>query len=237
MGKKYKIEIHSDKLHGIRAKGSAEMIIEEEAAVGGSMHGYSNSANLCTYPQQPHLAVVCCIICYLMGTSHHGLFFPDGSTLKLLGYSDAYWASFPDTQRSVTGWCILLDPALISWKNKKQATVSKYQVMFTACFEITWMCGLLAELGFQQSYPTHLVHNASAIQVATNPVFHEHAKHIKVDYHYLQNFCQSCYFPSTCPLRASTSRCLYKAVPHLCHQFLTILILLGSSLLCSATTS
>ncbi|KAE9586135.1 hypothetical protein Lalb_Chr24g0398671 [Lupinus albus] len=39
MGKKYKIEIHSDKLHGIRAKGSAEMIIEEEAAVGGSMHG------------------------------------------------------------------------------------------------------------------------------------------------------------------------------------------------------
>ena len=49
---------------------------------------------------------------------------------------------------------MFLGNALISWKNKKQAHVSKsfteseYHVMFSTCFEIVWLRGLLAELGF-----------------------------------------------------------------------------------------
>ena len=52
------------------------------------------------------------------------------------------------------GWCMFLGDSLISWKSKKQACVSKssteskYKVMSAACFEIVWLRGLLAELGF-----------------------------------------------------------------------------------------
>ena len=44
--------------------------------------------------------------------------------------------------------------------------------------------GLLEELGFPQTTSTPLhADNTSAIQIATNPVFHERTKHIEVDCH------------------------------------------------------
>ncbi|PNX67443.1 hypothetical protein L195_g055631, partial [Trifolium pratense] len=141
-------------------------------------------------PRHLHLAAVRRIIRYLKGTSSRGLFFPTGKPLSLIGYSDAEWAGCSDTRRSVTGWCMFLGPALISWKSKKQSRVSKssteseYRAMSTACSEIIWLRGLLAEIGFPQHTATPLfADNTSAIQIATNPVFHERTKHIEVDCH------------------------------------------------------
>nr|XP_027187015.1 uncharacterized protein LOC113784927 [Cicer arietinum] len=93
-------------------------------------------------PRHLHLAVVRRIIRYLKGASHRGLFFSTGTPPTLIAYSDADWAGCPDTQRSVTGWCMFLGSSLISWKSKKQSRVSKssieseYRSMSTACFEI-----------------------------------------------------------------------------------------------------
>jgi len=90
-------------------------------------------------PQHLHLVVVRRIICYLRGSPNYGLFFPTGSSLQLVTYSDVDWAECPDTSRSTTSWCMFLDDALISWKCKKQNRVSKspteakYRVMSTAC--------------------------------------------------------------------------------------------------------
>lgn len=72
-------------------------------------------------PRHLHMAAVHRIVCYLKGTSHRGLFFPANTSLTLLAYSDADWAGCPDTQKSVSGWCMFLSPALIFWKSKKQA--------------------------------------------------------------------------------------------------------------------
>ena len=61
---------------------------------------------------------------------------------------------------------------------------SKYCAMSSACSEIVWLCGLLAELGFPWFQPTPLhADNTSAIQIAANPIFHEQTKHIEVDCH------------------------------------------------------
>jgi hypothetical protein len=73
---------------------------------------------------------------------------------------------------------MFLGDALISWKCKKQDHVfkssieAKYHDM-SACSEIVWLRGLLEELGFPQitSTPLH-VDNTSAIQIATNFIFH-----------------------------------------------------------------
>ena len=122
------------------------------------------------HPRHLHLAVVRRILRYLRGTSSRGLFFLASSPPHLVTYSDADWAGYADTRRTVTGWCIFLGNSLISWKSKKQDRVSKssteyeYRAMSAACSEIIWLHGLLAELGFSQSNPTPLhVDNTSAI--------------------------------------------------------------------------
>ena len=136
-----------------------------------------------TSPRHLHLVTVRRIIRYLRGSPTRGLFFLTGSSLQLVAYSDADWVGCPNTRRSTTGWCMFLGDALISWRCKKQDRVSKssteaeYCAMSTACSEIVWLRGLLEELGFPQttSTPLHANHT-SAIQIATNPVFHERTK-------------------------------------------------------------
>jgi len=50
--------------------------------------------------------------------------------------------------------------------------------------EIIRLRSLLTELGFSQAKPTPLhADNTSAIQIATNHVYHERTKHIEVDCH------------------------------------------------------
>ena len=61
--------------------------------------------------------------------------------------------------------------------------------MSSTCSEITWLRGLLGELGFPQHHSTSLhADNISAIQITANPVFHERMKYIEVDCHFL---CES----------------------------------------------
>ena len=88
---------------------------------------------------------------------------------------------------------MFLGSSLISWKCKKQEPISKssteaeYRSMSSASSEIVWLRGLLADLGVNLQSPTPLhADNTSAIQITSNPVFHERTKHIEVDCHYIR---------------------------------------------------
>ncbi|XP_020520057.1 uncharacterized protein LOC110006831 [Amborella trichopoda] len=72
-----------------------------------------------------HLSVVHRIIRYLWGTYHRGLLFSSNSFLQLRAYADTDWVGCPDTRRSTTRRCVFLGDSLISWKCKKQQTMSK----------------------------------------------------------------------------------------------------------------
>ena len=93
---------------------------------------------------------------------------------------------------------MFLGDALISWRCKKQDCVSKsstkveYHVMSIACSEIVWLRGLLEKFRFPQTTCTSFhVDNTSAIQIATNLVFHERTKHIEVDCHSIRDTLES----------------------------------------------
>ena len=74
----------------------------------------------------------------------------------------------------------------------KSSNESKYRAISTACSEITWLRGLLDELGFSQIDPTPLHgDNISVIQIATNPVYHERTNHIEVDCHFISKALDS----------------------------------------------
>jgi hypothetical protein len=65
-------------------------------------------------PREPYLMAAKHILRYLQGTLDHGLLLHRTSTLNLIVYTDADWASCPDTHRSTSGYAVFLGDNLIS---------------------------------------------------------------------------------------------------------------------------
>ena len=83
-------------------------------------------------------------------------------------------------------------------KSKKQTVVtrssaeSEYLVMSHATSELLWIKYFLAELGLPYSKSMELVcDNQATMHIASNPVFHEHTKHIEVDIYFIREKVRS----------------------------------------------
>ncbi|GJV34558.1 ribonuclease H-like domain-containing protein [Tanacetum coccineum] len=85
-------------------------------------------------------------------------------------YADSDWAKCKMTRRSISGYCIFVFGGLVSWKSKKQATLSRlsteaeYRSMASSTREVMWIVKILK----------------------ANPVMHEKTKHFDVDVHLIR---------------------------------------------------
>ncbi|KAI9200725.1 hypothetical protein LWI28_012359 [Acer negundo] len=148
-------------------------------------------------PRRLHMDAALRVIRYLKSAPGQGLFFPSNSDFRLRAYCDSDWAGCPLTRRSTSGYCVFLGSSLISWRSKRQKTVSlssaeaEYRAMTGACCELTWLRFLLKDLGFTHHEPALLYcDNKAALHIAANPVFHERTRHIEMDCHYVRDKIQ-----------------------------------------------
>jgi hypothetical protein len=148
-------------------------------------------------PTIVHYESACRIVRYLKGSPGRGLFFSRQSTLQLMGFADADWANCVDTRRSTSGYCFFIGSSLISWRSKKQQTVSRssseaeYRSLSFAACELQWLLYLLHDLQITCTKPAVLYcDNESAIHIASNPVFHERTKHFEIDCHFVRDRVQ-----------------------------------------------
>ncbi|XP_019457669.1 PREDICTED: uncharacterized protein LOC109358057 [Lupinus angustifolius] len=150
-----------------------------------------------TNPLTTHYQAAIKVLHYLKNSPSQGLFFPSQSTMKISAFADSDWASCLDTCKSIIGFCIFICSAIISWKTKKQNTVSRssseaeYRTLGSLACELQWLSYLFNDLHLPLSHPTPVYcDNRSAIYLAHNPVFHERTKHIEIDCHVIREKIQ-----------------------------------------------
>ncbi|KAJ0587122.1 putative RNA-directed DNA polymerase [Helianthus annuus] len=144
-------------------------------------------------PKEVHLNLALRLLRYLKRNPGKGLTFKKSNKLNLYGFADSDWAKCLSTRKSVTGFCIFLGECLVSWKSKKQSTVSRstaeaeYRAMCSATCELMWLKNLLFELNVDCQLPMLLnCDSQAALSIAANPVFHERTKHFELDLHFLR---------------------------------------------------
>ncbi|KAI7951517.1 hypothetical protein MJO28_007201 [Puccinia striiformis f. sp. tritici] len=135
---------------------------------------------------------------YLKGTRDIGLKFMKLSTEvdSLVGYADTDWASCPESRRSVSGNLVLLNGNVISWKSKKQPTLSllsteaEYKSVGDITKEVMWIKTLLKKIfNIKIAGPTQIFEdNQGAIALANDVSNHSNykTKHMSLKHHFIR---------------------------------------------------
>ncbi|KAL0457046.1 UNVERIFIED_CONTAM: Retrovirus-related Pol polyprotein from transposon RE1, partial [Sesamum latifolium] len=94
--------------------------------------------------------------------------------------------------KKIINWfCIFLGSTPMSWKTRKQATVSKstadaeYRSLASTVCELIWVNYFLQDLKVSVPKPIPLF--CKAAHITANPVFHERTKHLEIDCHIVRD--------------------------------------------------
>ncbi|XP_019246502.1 PREDICTED: uncharacterized protein LOC109226159 [Nicotiana attenuata] len=148
-------------------------------------------------PREPHLTAAFHLLRYLKGDPTLGIFLSKDQDYTIRAYCDSDWAACPDSRKSVSGYLVLMGSSPVSWKSKKQDTISlssaeaEYRALRKVVGELVWLNRLFEELIAPFSKPIDvLCDSQSAMHITRNPVFHERTKHIEVDCHFVRSKLQ-----------------------------------------------
>ena len=143
---------------------------------------------------QEHWIAVKKIIRYLIGTRTSGIVFgSSGSSLNLVGFTDADYAGCLETRKSRSGFVFLLNNGPISWSSQRQNVVSlstteaEYIALAHGAKEAVWLRRMLSELNVNCGSVPIFVDNQSAIKLANNSEFHKRSKHIDIRFHFIRD--------------------------------------------------
>ncbi|GJX27190.1 ribonuclease H-like domain-containing protein [Tanacetum coccineum] len=139
-------------------------------------------------PLQSHMDLGLRVPKYLKGAPGSGVNYEKSEHMSLKVYADLDWAKCPVTRRSVSGYFVFFNGCMVSWKIKKQDTLSKffaeaeYRSMEAATCKVIWVVNILKDLKVTNLLPAELFcDNSVAIHIAANPIMHEKTKHFDLD--------------------------------------------------------
>ncbi|GJZ11354.1 ribonuclease H-like domain-containing protein [Tanacetum coccineum] len=144
-------------------------------------------------PLKSHFKTAFKILRYLKSCPCLSVHIIKDSCMNLKAFSDVDWAKCVVTRKSVTGYCVFLNNSLVSWKSKKQNTLSKsstkaeYRALASVTSEVIWILIFFKDLEIDNLLPVVLHCDSNyAIKIAVNPDFHERTKHLEIDLHFIR---------------------------------------------------
>lgn len=144
-------------------------------------------------PLNSHIKLAFRLLKYLKLSPSRGICFDNIAEPLLTAFVDSDYGKCLSSRRSVTGYGLFFGNSLVSWKSKKQATVSRssaeaeYRALATVVCEVIWVLKIFKDLNITTLTPVKvLCDNKSALQIAANPVFHERTKHFEMDLHFVR---------------------------------------------------
>lgn len=134
---------------------------------------------------------------YLKGTKEIGLRIRQASNdNQLEAYSDFDWATCPFSRRSVSGCMVIWNNTVLSWRTKKQGSISlsstkaEYKALSDCTKEILWIKIFIKHVLKQEYTKTVNINadNQGAIVLAKNEANHSNfkTKHMEIKYHFIR---------------------------------------------------
>lgn len=142
---------------------------------------------------QAHWVAAKRVLRYLKGTANVKLTYRKDALQEIEGHCDADWAGDVDERRSSTGYVFTTCGAAVSWATKRQPTIAlssteaEFMSIVAAIQEALWLKRFETEIFDGASAVVNLFcDNKSAIQLATNNVYHARTKHIDVKNNFIR---------------------------------------------------
>ena len=146
-------------------------------------------------PCQRHAGAVKRIMRYAKQSLDHGLkYVHDGKPLTVTAFCDSDFAGDVRDSRSTSGYVVLVNGCVVSWRTTKQKCVStstveaEYISASTACKEVMWITRLMEEILGKTlgECPVMFMDNTGALSLAQNDAMSEKTKHIRYTYHFVR---------------------------------------------------
>lgn len=122
-------------------------------------------------PKESHPKAVRRVLRYLVGANDLCLWYPRGTSIELVGYTDADYAGFLVDRKITSGMAHFLGSCLISWGSKKQNSValliaeSKYIAIAACCSQLLWIRNRLKDFSVVPEDVPIMCDNTSAINI------------------------------------------------------------------------
>jgi len=143
-------------------------------------------------PNTSHYNTVKWIFKYLTDTMNLDVTY-DITDDSLISYTDADWGGCHNIKKFTEAYLFLLYEGLISWCSKHQQfivlylTEAEYMVKMQAMKKVIWLRCFLSEIGYFHDNNVVVIwaDNNRAMNLARNPEFHAHIKHIDIQYYFV----------------------------------------------------
>jgi len=139
------------------------------------------------------------LVKYVIDTKEKGLLMSpekgvDPNVWTMIAFCDSDYAGDKDGRKSVSGFVIYIQGCLISWKSRKQKSVTlssseaEYVAISEVCAELIFLKQVLVFLGIKLVLPIIVrVDNVGVIYLANNAVSGPRMKHVNIKYHFARD--------------------------------------------------